>query len=44
MKELTIRLPARRVDHKIFEIVGRYRSCPSEIYFELFCQLIATNM
>ena len=44
MKELIISLPARRVDHKTFEIARRYILCPSEIGFELFCQLIATNM
>jgi len=44
MKELTISLPTRRVVHKTFQIVGRYRSYPSEIGFELFRQLIVTNM
>jgi hypothetical protein len=44
MKELIISLPARRVEHKTFENAGRYISCPSEIGFDLFCQLIVTNM
>jgi hypothetical protein len=43
MKELTISLPARRVDHKTLEVAGRYRSCASKMGFEFFCLLIASN-